>query len=425
MIEQSAILTVNSPSGRWFTPLGVTLLVPVVLALIVLWTSPNFLPTTHEHRSSPFGGDFLQEWIGGNIVISAEREKLYDGAFFKSLQHRPELTGFTWPNELYYPPVYPPGYYYLLSPFTNFDYRTASVIWLLISISCLVATFALLYQFYPPTRCLFPWLPLATLLFSPLLYSLGIGHKSTVLLLVFTATYLLLHHRKTYLAGVCFGVIAFKPQLLIVMLLVMLMKREWKFVCGATTSVALGWVLCLLAGLDLCFDYIQVLAGAGDFVRHNGYRFDLAHSLWSFYGGLLGESQMPVSKLLAGLSCLVCMVWLWRMFRGPLLTQSDRFVFQYSAMIIVTILVSPHFYFYDLTILWLPIALLLPLGIRSEQARPLAAAAVGFGLLAGAFTAIAQVTSIQFSIIWFGVLLLFLDHRIRTLHSAVHLASTP
>src|SRR5687768_15839015 len=77
--------------------------------------SPNFrLASGPEAR--PFGGDVLQEWIGGYIVRSGDYARFYDVTYAQALEHDERLIGFAWQQSEYFPIVYPPFYYWLVSP---------------------------------------------------------------------------------------------------------------------------------------------------------------------------------------------------------------------------------------------------------------------------------------------------------------------
>jgi hypothetical protein len=57
-----------------------------------------------------------------------------------------------------------------------------------------------------------------------------------------------------------------------------------------------------------------------------------------------------------------------RLLRGRIVTDSTRFSLQYAGLVFATVLLSPHFYVYDLTILLLPIGILLQ-SLRIQTAR--------------------------------------------------------
>ena len=102
------------------------LLLPVVAVVVVLACSPNYRPQ-HGTRAAPLGGDFVQDYAGGSIVLSADRAELYDLDHFRRVQHDGHLVGFEWSSSSYYPPVYPPFYYLAVSPLSRVGNRLSQV----------------------------------------------------------------------------------------------------------------------------------------------------------------------------------------------------------------------------------------------------------------------------------------------------------
>ena len=276
----------------------------LVLVALVVNASPNF-QTIDGVRAAPLGGDFLQDWVGGSIVQSEHKDHLYDKDYFRKVQHDPDLVGFEWNQQKYYPPLYSPGYYLVVSPLSTIPYQFSVYIWLLFSILCLGATFCLLYWGNAENRRVLLWFVIASVLFSPLLLCLNIGHKSTFILLALTVTFLLLKSERSFLAGLSFGLIAFKPQLLMVLLLVMLLRRDWKFIVGFSTTGVAWLAACLIAGPNLTLDYFAVLLGSTDYSQNLGYDFAMSQSIWSFVESATTSHSLPFGKVIAGLLCLV------------------------------------------------------------------------------------------------------------------------
>ncbi|HMO91426.1 MAG TPA: glycosyltransferase family 87 protein [Pirellulaceae bacterium] len=360
--------------------------------------------------------------MGAHIVCSEQRDQLYDLEHFKKVQHDPALVGFRWTDTRYYPPIYAPGYYLLLSPSLALDYQSAAYVWLTFSCCCFVAATAVLYLFYPPCRRIFPWGLLLALVFCPLLDSLVIGHKSALLFLMLTVSFVLLYRGKPFLGGLCFGLIAFKPHLAIPICFVMLVKGNWRFAGGMLLTV-LGWVsLSLVVSYDLTLQYCQALLGNVIYVDHAGYQLESAHTVWSLGQRLFGQNIS--ATLFALTTSLLFVAWLIRIMSTCNNSERRLFAYQFSAMIIVTILVSPHFYFYDLTITLLPVLLLASAALEGEKEKNLLIAVVGFALLAGTFTVISHITHIQISFVWLCVLLFLIDSRLSMI-KVITLQTTP
>lgn len=392
----------EQPAKRLATP-WLVLMMPLVVVCIILCFSPNYR-LSESVRATPLGGDFLQEWVGGWIVSRGEQARLYDLEYVQTVQHDPAIVGFQWPEKDYFPMVYPPYYYLLISPLSFLGYPVAMKLWAVLSGLALTLSGYLIHRFYPPCRRLFGPCFVGAMLFVPLLVCLNMGQKSTFLVLILTCSFLLLYHRRPFAAGLVFGLIAFKPHLGLVIGLTMLMKRQWRFAGGALSVVALLVGGSFAVNPELWGDYLDVVSGMGEYVQTGGYQLSDAHSLWGGIQLLLPGVSSSMIKWLAITAALGVVGLLWSVMRGPIQVDSPIFARQFSAMIFATVVLSPHFYAYDLAILLVPMILIVtsyPLGGWRQRAvdRNLGCVLLGMFGLAGLFSKIAGVTRIQPSII--------------------------
>ena len=344
---------------------------PVLLSLLVLFTSPNFQssrasslragPATASAATfAPLGSDFLQEWTGGYIWLSQQRSELYSADHFKQIQHDPNIVGFSWSESKFYPMVYPPFYYMLVSPLALLPYQLAMSLWIVAIGLTLGLTVFVWCKYFPPAERHWGKCLIASLAFYPILMCFNTAHKSILLLLILTSTFLLLHHRRSFSAGAIFGLIAFKPHLAILIGVAMLLKRQWQFVLGAIASAGTLVALSFVAGPDLCSDYFQQCLAFGDYSTNAGYQISESHTLLSALQLTVDKASLPaLYYMLAGTGVLFVIVALYWILRGTLETNSTRFRLQFSALVIATVLLSPHLYTYDLAILLLPIGLIM------------------------------------------------------------------
>jgi len=329
-------------------------LVSAAVLALAFAVSPNFR-WSDAPRPSPYAGDFVHEYVGGWVVREGDPARLYDVGYFAAAQHDAALTGFTWPREQFFQALHPPFYYLWVAPLSQLDYRSAAHLWAALGVAALVASVLLLGGSDPRAR---PWLGFGLalcLLYTPVAETLVSGQKSTFLLLLFTATYLLLAHGRPLAAGAVFGLVALKPQLLLVVALAMLAKREWRFAAGmAVTGAALA-AQSLLLGWDACTGWLGAIA-------HPLPQRELAqraHSWLGFAQLLLGENRGPAVLGLTAALVLATAAVLVRLLRGRFDFASRRFAVQFSAMVLATPLVSPYLYkTYDMTILVVPLVLL-------------------------------------------------------------------
>ncbi len=378
------------------------LALPLVFIGLVLCFSPNF-KSVDGMRTSPLGGDFLQEWVGAKLFERGEENKLYDLEYVQAFQHDSSMVGFDWPEDEYFPMVYPPFYYASLRPLSRFRYPVSSIIWAVLSGLAFSISGFLLFRYYPPCQPVFGRCFVGSLVFVPLLNCFNMGQKSTYLLLILSATFVLLHRNRPFLAGTVFGLIVFKPHLGVLIGLTMLLKRQWKFALGALAVVVVVFCCSWLNHPRLIRDYAGVVSGMGEYVQTGGYQLADSNSLWGAaqltFGWLTASS---VKMIAAGLSLLIVGL-LWRVMQGRIETGSPRFSRQFAAMSVAMVLLSPHFYGYDLTVLLLPMLLVIstfaPGAWRANLVdRSLGIVWLGIFVLAGMFSQIATVIQIQPSI---------------------------
>jgi hypothetical protein len=337
------------------------LVVPLFLFVVIGWVTPNFVDNGLP-RDNPLGGDFLQEYAGGVLFLDLQNNRrLYRSEAFRRVQHDAQVIGFSWNENKYFPVVYPPFYYAAVSPLSRLEYLTAARLWLLLMTGCLAGSLLVLRRCLPATA---GWLLLACLT-APLLLSLSSGQKSSLLLLILTGTWALLHQRRPFTSGMVFGMIAFKPHLGIPVGLFMLVTRQWRFVGGCALTVSVLIAASLLTGLQNCSDYVGVVTGFADYVHHGGYHLEQGFSLWSFWQLAVGDDTLArIATLVCGSLVLGVTA---RSLSQPAAFQGDNLSRSFSAMTIATVLVAPHLYAYDLTMLLLPAILLGEMALRQPR----------------------------------------------------------
>ncbi len=388
--------------------------VSIVLAAgviaVSLLVSPNFRWGGDAERM-PYAGDFLQEWIGGYIVRAGVRERLYDPDYFVTVQHDVGLLGFHLRRDRFIPMVYPPIYYLAVSGLSALPYREAAWVWVALTLAWFAATVVLLVRELDDASIDGPVptaarvrriaavavLPLAVS-FMPFAENLVSGQKATLWLLLLTITFILLRHGRPLAAGIVFGLFAVKPQLALVVPLVLLAKGERRFPLGAGLTAALAIAGSLAMGRGVAMAYVRFAADTADFIRRQPDYVPRLHGLYGFFTLIAGEPTTAVriaTAIAAG-----CVVWLVvRLFRAPLDVRSSRFLEQFSGLVLATVLLSPHLLTYDLTILLLPMALcgalLLRGGLAPARRRPVLWLLVATYVAAGVGPSIAARTGVQ------------------------------
>jgi hypothetical protein len=167
----------------------------------------------------------------------------------------------------------PPPLAWLIAPLSIFGPATAFYAWLAISLAAAVAAWWLAAPGTGRLRAL--WL-LGALGWYPVLYSLSLGQPAMIVVFAVAACWRLAEAGKPYAAGAVLGLSVVKPQLMLMVPLVLLVAGRWKIAAAwaATAAILAGLSLLLIwsQGLD---DYRSLLAEAQT-LTNNRY-FTLAY----------------------------------------------------------------------------------------------------------------------------------------------------
>ncbi len=316
-------------------------------------TSADVLPTS-------LGGDFLQEWLGGYVIASGNVQQLYDSDYTFQLQHDESVVGFRWNATSYFPMVYPPAWYTNFCGLSSLDYRVACFLWLGVLALMFPITF-LLANAWDSNR---PYSPIihtiALLMFPPVMQSIVMTQKSLLWLAILLGTFVLARRKRDWEAGAVFGLCIWKPTLVPVILVIMCLSGRWRFVMGSALSAGAIFLLSLsVVPISVWADYARVVLEAGSYHENIGYSSALAQNLGCVLQPFSGADRSVywAMYLVAG-SGIACLMFIianaaaWNRNHAddePPKISQDGFCL---AAIIGTVLLSPHFYFYDLAILF-------------------------------------------------------------------------
>ncbi|MCG8583413.1 MAG: DUF2029 domain-containing protein [Pirellulales bacterium] len=349
----------------------IALAAAMALLAAVYLTSPSF-EWSRAADDGPFGGDALQEWLGGHVVLFGDHTRFYDRDYAIDLQHDPELVGYAWAESEYLPLVYPPFYYVATSPLALMPAREAAVVWAVLMLASALLSIYLWTRAWPWLVPYVGWICLAVAFYQPMVRNLSGGQKAAAMLAIFTGTFMLLRAQRSFAAGAIFGLLLFKPQLVPVLVLAMLIRRDWRFLAGFTmTGVMLGLVS-LALGLDVCLQYVDLVLGMSNYIQTPGYRFAEAHSWQGFFALALGPERLSTIQVLTTtMTFLTVALMVAAVLRAQPLRSSEfaerktsvlnwdspHGMLLFAALTLASLLISPHLLTYDMTIALLPILL--------------------------------------------------------------------
>lgn len=347
--------------ATWWSTLRNAVLLWGILFTFYQVAAPNYrwLP---DKGDTPYGADFLQEWVGARMVLEGESKMLYNTELFQSRQHDERLLEFTWVANAYFPPVYPPMHYAAFVPFALIPYRWAVLLWLgiLIAFAILAAhqiqSIALRYgrnTFDSPARyrTLQASIWVGVFLFPAVLSSLTMGQKSVIWLVILTSTWQLLLRKRDLAAGFVFGLLSLKPTLFFLLPLVLLSHGKIRFFSGASIAVAATWGagLCVMP-VESWFGFLEAAKGSSNYPGMNGYRLDWSCNLLSLAYAIPTPVQSWFKQSVCVILAIYCLIGCFERRNTDVLSPDKLLL-----VLCATFLLSPHAYSYDMCLFLLPV----------------------------------------------------------------------
>lgn len=328
--------------SRWLTSRRIR--THALLLALVLWSAYAFdmsTPGLLDRNSLVKGPDFLPFYTLGRLALAGRGDLLYDMPAQMAL--RQSVVG---PRGSYaYLPFYGPQASLLFAPFAELSYGYALAAWLFLSTLIYAMCCYAVWKTCPYLQDERVAVFLAAVAFPGFFHLITFGQSSALPLLCFTLTYLALRANKPFLAGLAFGSLVIKPHLALAGAILFLLTRQWKVVLAAILAAAaqlgIGWQH---YGTPVMRSYVHALLHSNDFPALLEPKLYQAFSLRGFWL-MLVPSPLLNSLLYASTGALV----IWIMFRAWRRTESLDL--RYSALLLATVLVSPHSNAYDLVIL--------------------------------------------------------------------------
>jgi alpha-1,2-mannosyltransferase len=335
----------------------------LILAL-VLWSTYAWIlavPGLLDRNGLVKGTDFLHYYILGSLAREHRGADLYDMAGQSKLAQRlvPQA------GRLFYVPLYGPQVSLLFAPLSALPYGWALSVWFMANAAIYAVCCYAVWRTCPRLRSDGLTVMIAALAYPAFFHLIAWGQTSALALACFTLAYLALCSGRMLSAGLAIGCLIFKPQLGLAAAFVFLLAQEWKVVFGAVAAavaqLSTGW---LYYGTSVMQDYLRHLTRVRDIFPQLEPRPYQMHSLRSFWDALVPWPHVAIWLYVAtALVILSIAVLCWR--------SAPPVSLRFSALLIATVLASPHLTVYDLLIL-APAFLLLTdwaLGNSSSERR--------------------------------------------------------
>jgi hypothetical protein len=285
------------------------------------------------------GRDFLNTWMGGRSVFGDGPAAWFDLRAYNAAIR--QMLGTMYLEHFW---SYPPHVLLFIWPFGLMPYLPAYVTWCVVGIAlylfaCSVAI--------PRRQFLF----LAAAPAVAVCVFFGQNGFYTAALLIGG---LLNLDRRPVLAGVLFGILTVKPQLGMLLPVVLLLERRWVTIASAVaTTTVLVTATAMLFGWDVWFEFWQKVVPQQRWLTAHGDGLLFAMVSSVYKGALLMTLPAAVAWALQGLVsalALAALVWTYWRRRDPALAL--------ALFVTATFLVTPYILNYDMVIFGFVVALL-------------------------------------------------------------------
>jgi hypothetical protein len=310
---------------------GLSTAVLIALVILICW-SPFF----SGGFKYVIKQDFIGFYVAARMALDGELSLLHDPEVFSERQKALGRTDFL-------PFARPHFYAALLSPvgLLDFPYPAFSA-WVVTFSLLLIATVVLAVRRWGPDA-------LVMTAFSGAAMSIFIGHETVFLLLALTVSYLLAERGRLLSAGAVLALVLAKFHLLLLFPVLLIMQRRFRLFAGfCVTGLVLVALSAWLGGWQGVGNYVDLLLSNNE-VEYWHPEADRMPNLWSMplSWGLPQAAHLPFSIIACALAVAAVMratgSELWRL---------------YALGTAGSLLVAPHTWWYDFTLMLLPVWLI-------------------------------------------------------------------
>jgi arabinofuranan 3-O-arabinosyltransferase len=332
-------LAPRPPATRLVALIGLMLALGYGVVIAVALIDGHFLTDTQGH---PIANDFVNVWAAGQLTLGGDPASAYDWPIHKAAEVR--AVGHTFAD--YYGWHYPPTFLFVAAALALLPYLVALCAWLAATLAAYAAMLGRILDGRAGV--------LLALGFPAALWNVTAGQNGFLTATLIGGT-LALMERHPALAGVCLGLLSYKPQFGLLFPLVLIADRRWLTVAVAAMVAvgfaALSWLAFGTASWDAFLHGLTVTGrvvlgeGAADWNRLQSlFGFMRAHGA--------GETLAWTVQTMGTLALAIGLIALWR-------SRVVAFELKAAALAVGALLATPYLYMYDMVVLAVAVAFLL------------------------------------------------------------------
>jgi hypothetical protein len=316
------------------------------MILSYVWVAPG----VYGHAASG-AADFSTFYTAGKIVQRGQGHQLYDLAVQTQVQSEFSRTAALRNRALPY--IRPPFEAPLFLPLSYLSYARAYVVWVFLNMLLVGMTAAFLRTRIPDLSTIPWWLYYpAVFSFAPIAFGFVLGQDSALVLLLSGLAMVHWLEHKDFRAGCFLGLALIKFQLVLPLIFILCLKRQFRALAGFSVLAA------LLSGVGVWVAGWEGMAAYPVYL----WRLNLsppAAGMWpcmmpSLRGLVQGWGGMHSSRgldMLTGVLSLGILIWAARQWNTTVARESKLYLTGVSIIFLATQLAGYHASGYDLSLL--------------------------------------------------------------------------
>jgi len=325
-----------------FTVAGAVLLATIEIAYFLVSDTPSFYrPSLEAPGGTAIGRDFLNTWMGGRSALAEGPAAWFDYAtyctFLLSFFGVQDMHQYFW--------SYPPHVLLFIWPFGLMPYLLAFALWTVLGFGLFL--YAARAGGVRQEHLLFIAVAPAVAI------NVFVGQNGFFMAALLIGGLVNLD-RRPVLAGVLFGVLTIKPQLGLLLPMVLVLTGRWRTIMSAAiTTGALVAATTWLYGSDIWTAYFTQVVPQQRYLQETGNGLLLLQISSAFYAGRLVGLPLGVAwaaQALVSAVVLAAVVWTFWRRRDPTLSM--------ALLVAAIFLFTPYSLNYDMVVLGWVLALL-------------------------------------------------------------------
>ena len=323
---------------------GLTLCLCYLIVLGGTFLKGDFLL---DAQGRPIANDFVNVAAAGRVALDGEPAAAYDWLLHKQAEVR--VIGYDFAN--YYGWHYPPPFLFVAAALATLPFVTAAIVSLLATLAAFVAA---LYGILGRSGIF------VALGFPAALWNVTAGQNGFLTAALIGGTLGLLE-RHPALAGICLGLLTYKPQFGVLFPIALIADRRWLTIAvAALTAIVLAALSWLVFGSVSWEAFVHWAPLSSHALIDQGaldwYRLQSVFAFARAHGG--SETLAWTVQGIVSLALAVGLAWLWK--------SRAAFELKAAALAAGALLATPYLFMYDLVVLAVAVAFLLRFALARE-----------------------------------------------------------